>query len=177
MLSAPSESYLVTSGLSSATILPSRLKKMLLENEGLFAHWGEGIKSLLAAGCDSGVEISANPLFMLPIDFSWQHVSGATVIGDAAHLMTPFASEGVNCAMLDAFELSTRLVSAVKSGGAVETVDEQLEMFENAMWKRMKPVSQEPWNNLQVIFAEDAPGEFVRVMESHGPPPEEEEEA
>jgi len=177
MLSAPSESYLVTSSLSSATTLPSRLKKMLLENEGLFAHWGEGIKSLLAAGCDSVVEISANPLFMFPIDFSWQHVPGATVIGDAAHLMTPFAGEGVNCAMLDAFELSRGLVSAVKSGGAVEDVDEQLEMFENAMWKRMKPVSQETWDNLQVIFAEDAPGGFVRVMESYGLPPEEEEEA
>ncbi|PMD53023.1 FAD/NAD(P)-binding domain-containing protein [Hyaloscypha bicolor E] len=174
MLSAPSESYLVASGLSSATILPSRLKKMLLENEGLFAHWGQGIKSLLAAGCDSGVEISANPLFMFPIGFSWQHVPGATVIGDAAHLMTPFAGEGVNCAMLDAFELSKGLVSAVKSGGAVEALDEQLEMFENVMWKRMRPVSEETWDNLQVIFAEDAPGGFVRVMESHGPPPEEE---
>jgi 2-polyprenyl-6-methoxyphenol hydroxylase-like FAD-dependent oxidoreductase len=172
MLSAPSESYLMTSGLSSLTSFPARLKKVLLETDGLFANWGEGTKSLIAAGCDSGVQITANPLFMLPINFSWQHVSGATVIGDAAHLMTPFAGEGVNCAMLDALKLSRALVSTVKGGVAVEDVDEQLKIYERAMWKRMKPVSQETWDNLQVIFAEDAPDGFVRVMQSHGEPSE-----
>jgi 2-polyprenyl-6-methoxyphenol hydroxylase-like FAD-dependent oxidoreductase len=49
-------------------------------------------------------------MYMLPIGFSWPHRSGVTIIGDAAHLMTPFAGEGVNLAMWDAMLLGRALV-------------------------------------------------------------------
>jgi len=46
------------------------------------------------------------PLYCMPLDQTWEALSNLTILGDAAHLMPPYAGEGVNMAMLDALELS-----------------------------------------------------------------------
>jgi 2-polyprenyl-6-methoxyphenol hydroxylase-like FAD-dependent oxidoreductase len=51
------------------------------------------------------------PQYCMPLDQDWPALSNLTMIGDAAHLMPPFAGEGVNMAMLDALELSVCLLS------------------------------------------------------------------
>jgi 2-polyprenyl-6-methoxyphenol hydroxylase-like FAD-dependent oxidoreductase len=167
------EAYLSTSGLSSLS--PSALKEHLLNSSELFASWGEEIKELISAGCDSeleaGDEISAKPLYMLPPGFSWSHVPGATLVGDAAHLMTPFAGEGVNAAMLDALELAESIISAFKAG---TSVDQAVEEYETKLFPRAKDIAEETWRNLQMIFADDAPDGFVKAMMSYGPPPKSE---
>jgi 2-polyprenyl-6-methoxyphenol hydroxylase-like FAD-dependent oxidoreductase len=51
------------------------------------------------------------PLYCMPLDQTWEALPNLTMLGDAAHLMPPFAGEGVNMAMLDALELSKCLTS------------------------------------------------------------------
>ncbi|GAB4030255.1 FAD-dependent oxidoreductase [Spirosoma jeollabukense] len=51
------------------------------------------------------------PLYCMPFDQTWEAVPNLTMLGDAAHLMPPYAGEGVNMAMLDALELSQCLTS------------------------------------------------------------------
>jgi len=51
------------------------------------------------------------PQYCMPLDQTWEALPNLTMLGDAAHLMPPYAGEGVNMAMLDALELSRCLTS------------------------------------------------------------------
>lgn len=51
------------------------------------------------------------PQYCMPLDQSWEALPDLTMLGDAAHLMPPYAGEGVNMAMLDALELGQCLTN------------------------------------------------------------------
>jgi 2-polyprenyl-6-methoxyphenol hydroxylase-like FAD-dependent oxidoreductase len=51
------------------------------------------------------------PQYCMPFDQTWEALPNLTMLGDAAHLMPPYAGEGVNMAMLDALELTEWLLS------------------------------------------------------------------
>lgn len=51
------------------------------------------------------------PLYCMPFDQAWEALPNLTMLGDAAHLMPPYAGEGVNMAMQDALELSQCLTN------------------------------------------------------------------
>lgn len=51
------------------------------------------------------------PQYWIPIDQTWEALPNLTMLGDAAHLMPPYAGEGVNMAMLGALELSQCLTN------------------------------------------------------------------
>jgi 2-polyprenyl-6-methoxyphenol hydroxylase-like FAD-dependent oxidoreductase len=55
-----------------------------------------------------------------------------TLMGDAAHLMTPFAGVGVNVAMEDALELCGALTEA----GDKKSIARAVRGYEVKMWKR-----------------------------------------
>ncbi|QJD94881.1 FAD-dependent monooxygenase [Mucilaginibacter robiniae] len=51
------------------------------------------------------------PQYCMPLDQTWEALPNLTMLGDAAHLMPPYAGEGVNMAMLDALELAECLLN------------------------------------------------------------------
>ncbi|MET4076525.1 NAD(P)/FAD-dependent oxidoreductase [Hymenobacter sp. UYCo722] len=51
------------------------------------------------------------PQYCMPLDQEWAAQPNISLLGDAAHVMPPYAGEGVNMAMLDALELSRCLTS------------------------------------------------------------------
>lgn len=73
-----------------------------------FAGWNTIWHELFANAEEHFIVRSIN---CMPLDQSWEALSNLTMLGDAAHLMPPFAGEGVNMAMLDAVELSNCLTS------------------------------------------------------------------
>lgn len=180
MIRSSAEDWLEENGISNMDA--ERLKGKLLTDIELFAGWGQDLKDLIAAACDeekkSGDIISAKPLYMLSPTSTIPHTPGLTLIGDAAHLMTPFAGEGVNAAMLDALQLSQAIVLALTGSEQEDSkweqrLDDQVREQEQNMMQRMGPFMEETYENLEMIFAEDAPRGFVEFMQSHGPPPEE----
>ncbi|ORY64334.1 uncharacterized protein BCR38DRAFT_342912 [Pseudomassariella vexata] len=82
--------------------------------------------------CDS------KDLYMLPVGWRWEHHRKMTIIGDAAHLMTPFAGEGVNVAFDDARRLAAAIVKATQAGGDADQLNSQVTAFEEEMFVRME---------------------------------------
>lgn len=73
-----------------------------------FAGWSPVWLELIE---QASLPLLPRPQYCMPLDQHWDTQPTLTVLGDAAHLMPPYAGEGVNMAMLDALQLSTCLLS------------------------------------------------------------------
>ncbi|MEO7044758.1 MAG: NAD(P)/FAD-dependent oxidoreductase [Ferruginibacter sp.] len=73
-----------------------------------FPEWGTIWHTLFE---NSQTYFIPRPIYCMPLAQTWKALPNLTMLGDAAHLMPPFAGEGVNMAMLDALELSTQLTN------------------------------------------------------------------
>jgi len=136
----------------------------------LFPDWDTNVLDLIKQSDDA--PITPRKIYAFPPAHSWStQLKGITLLGDAAHVMSPFAGEGVNLALIDAYELGRELVGAVRNGGLMEQVDGGLRLFEKAMWQRAGEKGEESLNNLNALFAVHAPAEFVEIVKSYGPPP------
>ncbi len=93
-----------------------------------FEGWAPNILGLIEAGND---HIVPRPIHALPVGHHWQNRLGITLLGDAAHVMSPFGGEGVNAAMLDAAELARQLLENEDWKVAVKTYE--AEMFDRVI--------------------------------------------
>lgn len=93
-----------------------------------FEGWAPTIVALIEASND---HIVSRPIHALPVGHHWRNRIGVTLLGDAAHVMSPFGGEGVNAAMLDAAELARQLLENDDWRQAVKTYE--AEMFERVM--------------------------------------------
>jgi 2-polyprenyl-6-methoxyphenol hydroxylase-like FAD-dependent oxidoreductase len=73
-----------------------------------YAGWGEIWDELFE---NASLSFVPRPQYCMPLDQTWEALPNLTMLGDAAHLMPPYAGEGVNMAMLDALELSQYLLN------------------------------------------------------------------
>lgn len=62
--------------------------------------------------------------------------TGAIMIGNAAHLMTSHADEGVNVAMHDASKLAIAIVRSAETEGPMEKLNNKVRHFEAGMFSR-----------------------------------------
>ena len=69
------------------------------------ANWHSTFKELFEA-TDNFVGL---PMRRLKVDTGWTSKENITLVGDAAHVMPPFAGIGVNIGLLDALNLATNL--------------------------------------------------------------------
>ena len=138
---------------------PAARAALLME----FADWSTGLKDLIRH-CDD--EITPRPIYALPTGHSWSRIPGVTLLGDAAHLMSPFAGEGANAAMLDAAELAQALIEHE------DDVESALSSYEAGMFPRAETAAAQSAFGLDLIFADDAPRALVEFFSGFGVPEE-----
>ena len=102
------------------------------------------------------------PIYCAPVDQSWQHLSNVTLLGDAAHVMPPFAGEGVNMAMLDALELSRCLTSK-----DFYSLEQAITDYEINMRKRAAKAARESLDNGTLMHSEGALAAMIDMFGKH----------
>ena len=91
------------------------------------------------------------PIYCMPLDQTWEARVNVTLLGDAAHVMPPFAGEGVNMAMLDALELCRSLSSDQSS-----CFHEAIAAYESNMRTRAAMKAKESLENGELMHSENA---------------------
>jgi 2-polyprenyl-6-methoxyphenol hydroxylase-like FAD-dependent oxidoreductase len=131
--------------------------------EGEVGLWDDGLKDLIRH-CDD--RITPRLIHALPVGHSWSRGPGVTLLGDAAHLMSPFAGEGANAAMLDAAVLAGLLLEHE------DDVETALARYEADMFPRAAEAARQSALGLDLIFHADAPRDLVDFFTSMPEPVE-----
>ncbi|KIF71564.1 FAD-dependent oxidoreductase [Streptomyces sp. AcH 505] len=130
-------------------------KKTLLQH---FDGWDERLRALIG---DADGALVPRPVHALPVGHRWERTPGVTLLGDAAHLMSPFAGEGANLAMLDGAELAAAIV------GHPGDTEAALTAYEQALFPRSERSAGESSDSLDLCFGPEATERLIDQMTAH----------
>lgn len=124
-----------------------------------FDGWAPALRALIT---DGDTDPALRPVHALPVEHRWDRVPGVTLLGDAAHLMSP-SGDGANLAMYDGAELG-KVIAA--NPGDVEAA---LLAYEKDLFSRSAAAAAEATRIFNLCFGESAPQSLVDLFTSHQP--------
>ncbi|MGC4099794.1 FAD-dependent oxidoreductase [Ferruginibacter sp.] len=111
---------------------------------------------------NAAIPFIPRPIYCMPLDQNWEALPNLTLIGDAAHVMPPFAGEGANMAMLDALELSECLTE-----GNYKDVQSAIGAYEIKMRARAALAAHESLENGERMHSSTALDTMLEFFSGH----------
>lgn len=130
--------------------------------EKYFGSWNDGAAKDMVLKADLDAVVIRN-IWMLPVGTRWAHRRGVTLIGDAAHVMPPFAGVGVNVAMQDALVLAKKIIG-VKDLADATAVSRAVRDYEGEMFDRAESYARETMQLQDIQFSEWGPYPLVEYF-------------
>lgn len=122
-----------------------------------FHDWSPFWHELFA---NNEVTFIPRPQYHFPLEQHWTAKSNVTLLGDAAHRMPPYAGEGVNMAMQDAYELAEYL-----TGSQFSDIHSAISAYETQMRQRAADVTEQTLHNTRMLHSEGALSNMLRIMQ------------
>ena len=119
-----------------------------------FDGWAPALKALITDGETAPVP---RAIHALPVEHRWARVPGVTLLGDAAHLMSP-SGEGANLAMFDGAELGKAIAAHP------DDVEAALIAYEKDLFPRSAAEAEESERILNVCLGPNAPQSLVDMF-------------
>ncbi|GAA5098563.1 NAD(P)/FAD-dependent oxidoreductase [Chryseobacterium ginsengisoli] len=125
-----------------------------------FSSWNKDFHELFES---DDISIIPRPQYHYPLDQNWETSSNLTLLGDAAHRMPPYAGEGVNMAMQDAFELAENLTN-----NEFKDVKSAISNYEQEMLKRASKITETTLFNTEMLHAPNAIENLLKMFQGEG---------
>lgn len=139
----PAENWAATSGINFAD-----RGQVLAWFKQEYRDWSPVWLEILE---NADMPVIPRPIYCMPLDQTWASTGNVTLLGDAAHVMPPFAGEGANTSMYDALELCGCLTD-----DRYPTFREAIAAYEVSMRARASKAARQSLENGERMFADDA---------------------
>jgi len=99
------------------------------------------------------------PQYHFPLHQTWPTLPNLTLLGDASHRMPPYAGEGVNQAMQDAFELAENLTN-----DGFPDIQTAIGHYEKKIQERVSLVISDTLKNTEILHSENRIIKLLRMF-------------